>query len=149
MSGAGASLELRGVERLNKVLELLGGVDPQQILSVLGNIVEKQTVDRLIDGKESPDGEAWPEWSPRYARSRHSNQNLLQSSGDLIDSIQSIVGVNGAEIGSNIEYAASHQFGDANRGIPQREFLGISSDNINELQNTLEDWADNLIQRAL
>ena len=149
MAGVGASLELRGVERLNKVLELLGGVDPQQILSVLGNIVEKQTVDRLIDGKESPDGEAWPEWSPRYARSRHSNQNLLQSSGDLIDSIQSIVGVNGAEIGSNIEYAASHQFGDANRGIPQREFLGISSDNINELQNTLEDWADNLIQRAL
>lgn len=149
MAGVGASLELRGVERLNNVLDRLGGVDPQHILSVLGNIVEKQTVDRLIDGKESPDGDAWSEWSPWYAQSRHSNQNLLQSSGNLIDSIQSVFGFGSAEVGTNLFYAASHQFGDAKRKIPQREFLGVSADNLVELQNTLDDWADSLIQRAL
>ncbi len=149
MAGVGASLELRGVERLNNVLDRLGGVDPQQILSVLGNIVEKQTVDRLVDGKESPDGDAWPEWSPWYAQSRHGNQNLLQSSGNLIDSIQSVFGFGSAEVGTNLIYAASHQFGDAKRGIPQREFLGVSADNLADLQNSLDDWADSLIQGAV
>ncbi len=149
MAGVGASLELRGIKHLNNVLDRLGGVDPQRLMSVLGNIVEKQTVARIIDGKASPAGAPWQPWSPSYAKSRHGNQNLLQSSGDLVDSIQSICSVSGAEIGSNLVYAASHQFGDAKRGIPQREFLGVSNDNIVDLHNTLEDWADNMIQGAV
>ncbi len=148
MAGVGVSLEVHGVERLNRVLGRLGSVDPQQILSVLGDIVEKQTVDRLVDGKESPDGDAWPQWSPWYAQSRHGNQNLLQSNGHLIDSIQSVFGLGHAEVGTNLIYAASHQFGDAKRGIPQREFLGVNSKNAVDLQNALDDWADRLIQEA-
>ncbi|ASX25873.1 phage virion morphogenesis protein [Candidatus Williamhamiltonella defendens] len=142
MAGVGASLDLRGIERLNHLLDRLGGIDPQQVLSVLGNLVEKQTVDRLIDEKESPDGDAWPQWSQGYAKSRHRHQNLLQSSGDLIDSIQSVFGFGRTETGTNLIYAARHQFGDTKRGIPQREFLGISADNLVELQNALEDWAE-------
>ncbi|ACQ68755.1 phage virion morphogenesis protein [Candidatus Williamhamiltonella defendens] len=149
MAGVGASLELCGIERLNPLLDRLGGIDPQQVLSVLGNLVEKQTVDRFIDEKESPDGDKWPEWSQGYAKSRHRHQNLLQSSGDLIDSIQSVFGLGRTDIGTNLMYAARHQFGDTKRGIPQREFLGISADNLVELQNTLQDWADQLIQGAL
>ncbi|WP_174891260.1 phage virion morphogenesis protein [Candidatus Hamiltonella defensa] len=149
MAGVGASLELRGIEHLNHLLDRLGGIDPQQVLSVLGNLVEKQTVDRFIDEKESPDGEAWPEWSQGYAKSRHRHQDLLQSSGDLIDSIQSVFGFGRTDIGTHLMYAARHQFGDTKRGIPQREFLGISADNLVELQNTLEDWADQLIKGAL
>lgn len=145
MAGVGASLELRGIERLNHLLDRLGDIDPQQVLSVLGNLVEKQTVDRLIDEKKSPDGDACPEWSSWYAKSRHRHQNLLQSSWDLIDSIQSVFGFGRTDIGTNLIYAARHQFGDTKRGIPQREFLGISADNLVELQNTLEDWAEQLM----
>ena len=149
MAGVGAALGLQGVDRLNAVLARLGGIETTQLLSTLGGVVENQTKARLIDGKENPDGEAWPEWSPWYAETRHDNQDLLQSSGNLIDSLQSILGINQAEVGTNLDYASSHQYGNAVKGIPRREFLGVSDGDLNDLQNVLNDWADNLIQGSL
>ncbi|EGG93507.1 prophage MuSo2, virion morphogenesis protein [gamma proteobacterium IMCC1989] len=149
MSGVGASLELQGLDRLNNVLSRLRGVDTQQLVSVLGGVVEDQTKKRIIDERESPDGDAWAEWSPWYADTRHGNQELLQSGGGLVDSIQSLIGFGAAEIGTNLDYAATHNYGDVSRGIPQREFIGVSTDNLDDLQSTLDGWANDLIQGAL
>lgn len=149
MAGVGVSIEVQGIDRLNRVLDRLGGVDTGQVLSVLGGLVEEQTKNRLIDDKKSPDGTRWPSWSPWYAETRHGNQNLLQSEGHLIDSIQSIMGFTRVEVGTNLIYAATHQFGDAKRGIPRREFLGVSTGDVFDLQDALDDWADSLIQGAL
>ena len=41
-------------------------------------------------------GKAWAKWSERYGRTRNSGQSLLQSEGDLLDSIQYLV--NGEEV---------------------------------------------------
>lgn len=148
MAGIGGSIGLQGIDRLNAVLGRLAGVDSTRILSVLGGLVEQQTKDRIEVERKSPDGEAWPEWSPLYAATRHGNQDLLQSEGHLVDSIQSIPGFGQAEIGSNLIYAATHQFGDAKRGIPQREFMGVGQDNLFDLQYALDEWADKLILGA-
>ncbi len=148
MAGIGGSIGLQGIDRLNAVLGRLAEVDPTRILSVLGGLVEQQTKDRIEIERKSPDDDAWPEWSPLYAVTRHGNQDLLQSKGHLVDSIQSVAGFGQTEIGSNLVYAATHQFGDAERSIPKREFMGVGRDNLLDLQYALDEWADKLIMGA-
>lgn len=145
MAGIGVSLEIDGLAQLNILLDRLTRVNSHSLVDKLGNLIGKQTVDRLVDGKRSPDGDIWPEWSSAYAISRHTNQSLLQSSGHLIDSIQHIAYLDEAEIGTNLIYASIHQLGSTRRRTPQREFLGISSENLIELQSELDNWAEEIL----
>ena len=49
----------------------------------------------------------------------------LQRSGDLANRITSAWDDDSAVAGSNLIYAATHQFGSARRGIPARPFLAV------------------------
>ena len=140
MSGFGITIDSRGIDQLNATLDRLSGIDTSPVLGVMGRIVEDQTINRIKETKASPDGELWPEWSDEYAATRHSNQSLLESQGHLVDSMQSVEGLDSVEVGTNLEYARSHQYGDPRRGIPQREFLGVGEGDVYELQETLERW---------
>ena len=150
------------LERYQQLLETLS--DPKhkvELLDSLGGIVESQTRRRIADEKTSPDGQRWDDWSSSYAKTRHGNQSLLQSEGDLLDSIQYQVQRNQVRIGSPLAYAGVHQYGFSGpvqvsahtrlitqafgkaipqrtqfissftrmMNIPQREFLGLSTDN--------------------
>ena len=55
------------------------------------------------------------------------------------------------ETGSNLVYAALHQFGGEEVGIPveAREHLGISLENERELDAVLDDWAGQMLERLL
>ena len=147
MSGFGITIDSRGIDQLNATLDRLSGIDTSPVLGVMGRIVEDQTINRIKETKASPDGELWPEWSDEYAATRHSNQSLLESQGHLVDSMQSVEGLDSVEVGTNLEYARSHQYGDPRRGIPQREFLGVGAGDVYELQETLERWYQDEISR--
>ena len=151
MAGIGGSLNIQGVDRLNMALARFAGSGVQitSLLQTMGRIVEDQTRERIEQEQTSPDGDSWPAWSDDYAASRHSNHDLLQHDGHLFGSLQSTAGVGQVEIGTNLVYAASHQYGDSRRGIPQREFLGVNDENLNELQYALDRWADDLIAGAV
>ncbi|USH01069.1 phage virion morphogenesis protein [Grimontia kaedaensis] len=144
----GAAVELRGIERLNRVLLRLTKVDTQEAMGALANLVESQTRSRLEDDKRSPDGNLWPAWSDSYAATRHGNHRLLENEGHLIDSLVSVVRDDGAEVGSNLVYASTHQYGDSRRGIPQRAFLGVNDDDLFALEAALNAWADAILEDA-
>ena len=120
------------IAQLESVRRLLQGAERSikpTLLQKIGAELETTARDRIDSGDRlAPDGTDWPEWSESYLKTRRGQHSLLLGEGNLMDSIQSSVDGRGfVEVGSNLIYAATHQFGDDARNIPARPFLGISS----------------------
>ena len=146
MSGAQITVDLSGIGRIQDVLDRIASADMSELLEVIGATVESQTRRRISDDKTAPDGSGWDDWSGRHARTRHGGHSLLESSGDLLDSItHDVIGAE-AVVGADLIYAATHQFGDDERNIPARPYLGLSDDNETELGNVVRDWVEELLQ---
>ena len=145
------SLESDSLQRLQERLSRLAALfDGNTLLTALGAEIESQTRRRIADEKTTPAGADWPDWSEDYAATRHSGQSLLQSEGGLLDSIQQLVSGDTVEVGSNLIYAALHQHGGEPVGIdvPAREWLGLSSDNLDDLHDILTRWTDGQLAEA-
>ncbi len=110
------------------------------------SLVESQTRRRIEDERTAPDGAPWPLWSERYKKSRHKGNTLLRGEGDLVDSISGAFdGTDEVSVGSNLVYAAIHQFGGTDdmapgpAGIPARPYLGLSGENADEIRDMVQD----------
>lgn len=132
---------------LAKLNALAGPGRASEALPLIGALIENQTKARIAHEKTSPDGEAWPAWSERYAASRHHGHSLLQAEGHLLDSIAwTVEGEDELQVGSNLVYAAIQQFGGTEgkaRGaaaIPARAYLGLSDQNISDIERALDAW---------
>lgn len=131
------SADLRTLqERLERLAVALG----EPPLDALGAAVASQAQRRIEAGGPAPDGSAWQPWSDEYAATRHSNQSLLRSEGDLLDSIQHAVDGDVAEIGTNLIYGAAQQLGFDERNLPARAYLGLSAADLAELDEIVSDW---------
>lgn len=114
-----------------------------QMADEVGALIEDQTKRRIADDKTAPDGKPWASWSARYEarikkRNRITARSLLVGEGNLRDSIQNLVTGTEIRVGSNIEYAAVHQFGSADgRGIPARPYLGLSIADRTEIEDLI------------
>lgn len=132
-----------------------GMADTGPLLEALGAEVESQARRRIDEGGPDPDGARWQPWSDAYAATRSGGQRMLAAEGDLLDSIQSLVSGDIAEVGSNLVYAAIQQFGgtaDMAAGpaaIPARAWLGISADDARDLDALLDDHFSSLAAEAL
>lgn len=147
MSGVGLAYDLSGLTALQGRVAALGKIDRRALLDLIGGTVESQTRRRIEGDKEDPEGNAWAPWSERYAAKRHGGHSLLEGEGILLGSMGYAVALAGdqVEIGSNMIYAATHQFGDDERNIPARPYLGLSSDDEAELDEVIEGF----MQRVL
>jgi phage virion morphogenesis protein len=108
-----------------------------------GSVLEGSTRRRIGEEKTAPDGDRWAGWSEAYGETRHPGQTLLVSRGHLLDSIQAIATAREAQVGSNLVYAAIHQFGGADvgkPGLPARPYLGVSDADRAELIELAEDF---------
>lgn len=136
------SVEIDGTETVLRALQKISDNIPN-LLSGLGTIIEEQTKRRISDEKTAPDGTPWDEWSDKYRKTRGSENSLLIGEGHLLDSIQHQLSDKGTLlVGTNMVYAATQQFGRG--GIPAREFLGFSDENLGEIETELKDWAEQL-----
>lgn len=134
------TLDIRELGALNAQLARLSALDLDGLTADLALQGESQTRRRISEEKTGPDGDAWPEWSDRYAATRHGGQSLLESEGHLIASLESGADADTAWWGSDLVYAATHQFGDPARNIPARPYLGISPQNKRELADRVDHW---------
>lgn len=144
MSGAGVRVNLAQDPRLLARLEHLAEFDLGPLLEGIGMEVETQTRRRIQDDKAAPDGGSWPGWSEQYAKTRHSGHSLLQGEGHLLDSITYEVSGDSVLVGSPLVYAATHQFGDPARNIPQREFLGLAGQDYDDVVGLVEDYLEGI-----
>lgn len=149
MSGASVTVNPEQLAAVRARLEGLCLLKMEAVLDIIGAQVEGQTRRRLNEEEFSPgSGLAWPEWSPDYAKTRHAGHKKLLSSGHLEDSITYVISPGEAEIGTNLIYAATHQYGDESRGIPSREFLGLSRENLDEIEDRVTDYLAGKIEGA-
>jgi phage virion morphogenesis protein len=139
----GLKVELSGMGRLQQVLDQLSNLQTRELLAQVGGIVESQTRERIAETKKDPDGMDWPEWSEAYAKTRGSQHSLLVNRGDLLDSIQfEVIDDHTAEVGSNLIYASAHQEGI---GVPQRAFVGVNDENMDEIEKAVDDWLEDIL----
>lgn len=150
----GVQYDLAGVARLQERIAKLGNLDRRELLEQLAGVAESQTRRRISEEQKSPGGEPWQAWSANYAATRHGGQSLLQGEGDLVDSITSEIEGDEALIGSNLVYAAIQQHGGTPdmapgpAGIPAREYLGFSQDNLDEIETVADRWLDKHLEAA-
>ncbi len=135
-----ASVTLQGFDHLKHAINAWTQIDCQALLQNLGAAVENQSRQRISEERTSATGQAWPNWSPAYARTRHANQHLLQNTGLLIDALATHADTRAAVIGTNLQYAAVQQYGNAKQHIPARPFLGVNETNLAALQQLLQIW---------
>lgn len=146
--------DFSGVRRLQERIGRLSSLQLSELGEQLGSVAESQTRRRINEEQEAPDGTPWAAWTADYAGARHGGQSLLQGEGDLADSISFDVQGDRVEIGSNLVYARIHQEGGVAgmspgpAGIPARPYLGLSSDNLVELQTIAEEWLDRHLEGA-
>lgn len=139
MAGVSLQFQLTELAEVQKFLNDLGSFDREQLLDEVGAELESQTRRRIAEEKETPEGDAWAEWSPDYQKTRHSGHSLLMNEGDLLDSIQyNLLGAAAVEVGSNLVYAAAQHFGF--KGNLGREYLGLSADNRQDIDLIVADF---------
>lgn len=112
MAGARLNYNLANLRHIRDRIQRLGKAQQRGLLNVIGATNASQTQRRLLSEKEAPDGTPWPEWADATSSQRHANQSLLFFGGDLAQSIQHQIDASSVDIGSNLAYAATHQFGD-------------------------------------
>jgi phage virion morphogenesis protein len=134
------------VPEVQAKLERLAQAQYTAVLEAIGAFQESRVRRRIRSGKTSYDGVPWAQWSDRYAKTRHGNQSLLLSNGDLLDSIQWSVDGNSVEISSNLAYAATHQYGDDERGIPARPFLDFADTDEAKITQLVQDYVTELLR---
>ncbi len=118
--------ELQGkLERLSKALE-----NKTPLLRRIANTLQNVT-EESFDKQASPFGEKWKPNAPKTLQKKRGNKILIQS-GLLSQSFTQKVTGTSAQVGTNKEYAAIHQFGGkAGRNrkviIPARPFMPIKA----------------------
>ena len=105
----------RDVRDALRRLAALGGDLSPAMRAVAGAL--EAGVEDALQGERSPDGSPWAPLSPvtqaRRAARRKWPGRILQDSGDLAGSTHSRHGPSHAVAGTNLVYAAVHQFGAA------------------------------------
>ena len=148
MPGLRIQVKLEGIPQLQNRLARLAtrAGDPEALTAALAALMETQVKRRISDEKTAPDGSTWQAWDPAYARTRKANHSLLVNDQNLMDSIAGSSNDHEAVVGSEMIYARVHQEGWPERGIPARPFLGLSQENVNEIDQTVNDWMEGLFQ---
>lgn len=92
-----------------------------------------------------PDGNPWAPLDPTYLAMKIEDglqPGILKATGLMVDTLFQEFGTDFAEVGSGRLQAATHQFGDSERGIPERPFLGASDEDIEDITGAIIDYID-------
>lgn len=164
MSGASISITLsgsalRGFQQLQRVMD-----NTTPVMAAIGTGLVASTHMRFVT-QTDPDGAAWRALNTDYAATKR-NTRILTESGRLRDSVNSRAGAAEVRVGTNVIYAAIHQFGGTIKPktashlwfrigdrlvkadsvtLPARPFLGISSDDETMIAETIFDFLERYV----
>ena len=134
MSGVSLSYSLND-HLAREMLDRLGDFDRRAMFEEIGEHLVSSTVMRFRRGV-APDG---ARWAPSVRVLNNPGDKTLVDFGHLRDSITYRASGSGVEAGSNLVYAAIHQFGgETGRNhathIDARPFLGLDGDDEKEIE---------------
>lgn len=156
-----SSISIRIEDETNQLLKRLDdmNVDKAGVMNAIAEGLRTSTIERF-QAQETPEG---TKWKPSI-RAMETGEKTLIRTHALSTKIYANANSTGLAVGTNLEYAATHQFGDertirAKNGkylkfkvgdrfvskpsvrvtIPARPFLGISERDDEEIKEILED----------
>lgn len=140
MAGTRFTLDTSALKPLEARVRAMADMDTSTLMPRLGEYLQRSVQDRF-KAQAAPDGTPWETLAPRTAKRKKYNANkVLTERGFLRRGIHYQVTAPGTvEVGSNLVYAATHQFGRGN--IPARPFLGLSTHDEQEIFAIVSDWA--------
>ncbi|MCF8491361.1 MAG: phage virion morphogenesis protein [Rhodospirillum sp.] len=139
MTGTSIVVNRADIEAAAGRLEALANLDIANLLDEIGGGLVTSTGHRFETGV-GPEG---VQWEPSLRAIEQNGQTLVDR-GHLRDSVTHAVNSQSVAIGTNVVYAAIHQFGgEAGRNhatvLPARPFLGISTDDNVEIGDIVAD----------
>ena len=159
MASVAIEVQEQGLERALRSIERVTGWDQFELLDIVGRLIQLQTRRRIETEKTAPDGTPWPE---------NRNQTpTLYASGALHNSIDYRATLSAITVGSPLIYAAIHHFGGVIKPkkakalsfmaggdrvfaksvtIPARPYLGLSPDNVDEIEGVVGEFIEGLLQ---
>lgn len=142
---AGITLDYRiEDEQVRRALDELvrRGGDAEPAMAAIGEDLDRSHRDRF-DHQVSPDGNPWAPLDPTYkARKPRRKNEILVLNGYLRDTLRYEAGPDSLAFGTDRVYGATHHFGDEDRGIPARPWLGFSEDDEAKAVRTLLEYLE-------
>lgn len=133
------------IHEIDALVEKLTNFPRRELLQIIANKSAEQVERRIFEEKTTPGGARWESWSPRYAKTRKGGNSLLYGTGALLQSITGqVLDDKQAVVSSNLPYAARQHFGGG--GIPARPYMGLSQDNIDEINGVVEAWLQSYLK---
>ena len=131
---------LRAFKRLEKA-----GANTKTLFADIGEHLILSHDQRFAD-QESAEGKAWEPLSESYRlRKKKNKDKILILDSNLRDTL-AYNAINGSvEFGTPSIYGATHQFGDDDRNIPARPFLGVSGSDETEINHLALDYVENAL----
>lgn len=142
MAGVTLSVKTTGLKTVGQSIKklLANAQNPEPALLDIGEYMVESTQQRFLD-MQDPDGNPWEPLFLETLAKKKRQDRILTESGTLADTLHYQLSKGELQIGSNIEYAATHQFGRDE--IVARPFLGIAPF---ERDNILDILQDHLTQ---
>ena len=154
----------RGLDAALAAMEALD--DPAErfeLMDGIGRLVQEQTRHRIKTEKTAPDGTPWP--------ANRRGTSILYDSHRLAESIDYLSTLDEIKVGSPLIYARIHQVGGTIRPkngkalrffaghnnqpvyvksvtIPARPYLGLSADNIAEIESVVSDFLVTVLEEG-
>lgn len=126
MAGASVDIKIDDQQLQSFFTRLLQQTDDMtDIFADIGEQQLESTAQRYQD-QEAPDGTKWAYLLESTLENKERNDILIDS-GDMMGTYTYDASPDSLIFGSNRIYAATHQFGDEDRGIVARPHIGISA----------------------
>lgn len=115
-------------------LDHLSEMNLRPALEQVGEHILSETLERF-DTSTTPDGSPW---QPSQRVLKHNGKTLLDT-GRLQGSVTYKADTQSVQVGTNLDYAAIHQFGSGSlekpKNIPARPYLGLSQSDEIEIKH--------------
>lgn len=132
----------RIAQSMNRLSGKLNG-SLEEPLRAIGGMLERTTKDRIRETKTAPDGKRWQDVSPATAAAKNGRDGILVDHGNLFASITHEASEKSVITGSIMGYSVYAQEGTKN--MPARPFLGLSSQDYQDIDELMSDWLEGLI----
>ena len=145
---AGSSIQVRLTGR-KKLIGLLNdfakqGKQLEPALAEIGEYLIESHQERFRL-QVAPNGELWEPLAPETIE-RKGNDDILRDRGTKADTLAYQLSSNQLDFGTSLEYAATHQFGREQDGIPARPFLGLSTGAFNDTDEIVKILQEHLLR---
>ena len=128
MAGSFITVRAYGSGEVNRMLGRIiqAGVNLEPAFRKIGDRLIEVTQDRF-QLEIAPNGELWEPLAPETIARKGGDDRILRKTDRMVGELNYQIAGKTLTFGSNQEYAATHQFGREDDGIPARPFIGLTT----------------------